>query len=340
MNVEIIQDAQKWDAYVAANPAASLYHQWVWGDVIEESFGHDRFYLAALDNGAIRGILPLVSIRSRLFGHSLVSIPFFSYGGLLADNSAARDVLLDRAASLASSLGARRVELRQGASCPIGWTGSVSKVTMEIPLPATSAEYWASLSSGIRNKLRNGQRQGFRIEWSGIDSLPVFYRIFALSMHQHGTPVYPSAFFASQLRLLPAHTRILSLWDNDRPVAAAFVTTHPRALEIPWSASLLEVRKRYAPLLMFYTVIEKAIEEGRASVDLGRSSPGSGTHEFKRHLNAVERPLHWYYWLAPGASLPHLHADNARFRFAIELWKRLPLAVANSIGPRVVRSLP
>ncbi len=340
MNVEIIHDGRLWDAFVSTLPEASFYHHWVWGEIIEEAFGHRRSYLAATRGGSICGVLPLFSIRSRFFGHSLVSLPFFSYGGLLASDAEARVALLESAAALARENRARRIELRQGDPCPMGWESVVSKVTMEIPLPGTSAAYWASLSSGIRNKLRNAQRQGFRLEWGGIEALPVFYRLFALSMHNHGTPVYPSRFFEAQLRHLPGFTRILSLWDGDKAVAAAFVTAHPGALEIPWSASLPESRKRYAPLLMFFTVIEKAIEEGRAAVDLGRSSPGSGTHEFKRHLNAVERPLHWYYWLAPGASLPHLHADNAKFRLAIELWKRLPLAVANSLGPRVVRSLP
>lgn len=91
---------------------------------------------------------------------------------------------------------------------------------------------------------------------------------------------------------------------------------------------------------MYWEFIQKAIAERFNRIDLGRCSPGSGTYDFKRHWNPVERPLHWYYWLAGGASLPHLRPDNPKFKFATRIWKRLPLAVANGLGPRLVRSIP
>jgi len=280
-------------------------------------------------------------MRSRLFGNFLVSIPFFSYGGVLVDTEEAREKLLSRAAELGREVGARHIELRQGDECSMPWRCASDKVTMEINLPATSDEYWKGLSSGMRNKIRQGQKHNLRAEWDhGPEAVRVFYRIFAANMRNLGTPVYSRRFFENQISRLSERIRVLTMWDGKTPVAAAFLTAHQETLELPWSASLPESRKKYSQVLMYWTFIQKAIEEGFRKIDLGRCSRGSGTYEFKRHWNPVERPLHWYYWLAPGASMPELRPDNPRFRLATKLWKRLPLAIANGLGPHLVRSIP
>ena len=340
MRVELATERDSWDSYVQAAAPDSLRHHWVWRDIIQETFGHQPHYLAAFEGRDLRGVLPLVSIRSRLFGTSLVSIPFFSYGGIVADTEEAREKLLAGAAELGRGLGARHIELRQGDACPMSWQSACAKVTMEVHLPPSADQYWKQLSSGMRNKIRQGQKHGLRAEWGGLEAVPIFYKIFAANMRNLGTPVYSREFFENQVRRLPGRIRILSVWDRETPVAASFLVAHRRTLELPWSASMAPSRKKYSQVLMYWKFIERAIAEGFSTIDLGRCTPGSGTHEFKRHWNPVERPLHWYYWLAPGTSMPNLRADNARFKLAIELWKRLPLAVANSLGPRLVRSIP
>lgn len=340
VTVEPWREPESWDAYVTAAAPDRLYHLWVWREVIEETFGHRAYYLAALGDGQIRGVLPLVYIRSRIFGNALVSIPFFSYGGVLADDDAARDALLEYAADLGAELGARHVELRQGRACAVPWAGTASKVTMEVRLPATVDEYFSQLSASRRKRLRYILKHPFEVAWGGVEAVGTFYRIFATNMRNLGTPVYPCAFFANQLRRLPDRTRILTLRDGGRPVAAAFLTAHGATLELPWAASLPDSRKKEAPMVMYWTLIQRAIEEGFRQVDLGRCTPGGGNYEFKRHWKPVERPLHWYYWLARGAVLPKLRPDNPRFRLATEIWKRLPLTIANGLGPRLVRSIP
>lgn len=279
-------------------------------------------------------------MRSRLFGNFLTSIPFFSYGGVLADTEEAQQALLARAVDLGRELDASHIELRQGDACPMAWQDASPKVTMEICLPSSVDEVWKKLSSGLRNKIRQGQKQNFRVEWGGEQAVPIFYRIFATNMRNLGTPVYPRRFFENQIRRLPGRIRILTLWDGRNPVAASFLTAHGGTLELPWSASLPESRKKYSQLLMYWVFIQKAIEDGFQKIDLGRCTRGSGTWEFKRHWNPVERPLHWYYWLRPGASIPQLRSGNPKFRYATQIWKRLPLAIANGLGPRLVRSIP
>ncbi len=338
MHIELASNRESWDAYIDSAAPESLYHRWVWREVIQETFGHQLYYLAAMQDGQICGVLPLVWIRSRLFGNSLVSIPFFSYGGVVADSDTVRESLLSSAAELGGELGARHIELRQGDQSAIAWPMLASKVTMEIHLPATVDEYCNQLSPSRRKRLRYNLKRGLRAEWGGEESLPTFYKIFAINMRNLGTPVYPKAFFENQMRSLRDNIRILSLWDGAKPVAAAFVTAYRDTIELPWAASLPESRKKEAPMLMYWALIEKAIIEGFHTVDLGRCTPGGGTYEFKQHWNPVERPLHWYYWLPGRALIPQ--RDSASLKLATKVWKRLPLAIANGLGPRLVRSIP
>jgi serine/alanine adding enzyme len=296
--------------------------------------------LGALENVRFRGVLPLFSIRSLVLGNSLVSIPFSSYGGVLADTEEAREALLSRAVELGRELGSSQIELRQGDECSMSWSRASHKVTMEVHLPASVDDYWKQLSSGRRKKIRYSLRHQFRAEWGGIEAVPGFYHIFAVNMRNLGTPVYPHEFFENQLRRLPLNSRILTLWDGAKAVAAAFLTAHLNTLEVPWSGSLSESRKKHAPMALNWTIIQKAIEQEFRRVDLGRSSLGSGSYQFKRHWNPLERPLYWYYWLAPGTSMRTLSADNPKFRLATQIWKRLPVAVANGLGPRLARSIP
>ena len=340
MTSGICIDQGVWDDYVDRSATASNYHRWAWRQAIEGTYGHRPYYLAATEDGRVQGVLPLFHIKSRLFGTSLVSVPFFSYGGVLASTDAARDSLLETAAGLGRELKVERIELRQGTPSESGWQESSSKVTMEIPLPGRPEELWKRLSTGMRNKIRNGMKHGLRAEWGGLAEIDHFYPIFAANMRNLGTPVYPKAWFQNVFRCAPESVRILTLWDGLDAVASAFLVGFRGTLELPWSASLAESRKKYSQVLLYWTFLEWAIQQGFSRMDLGRCTPGGGTYEFKRHWNCEERTLYWHYWLPSGGAIPQLSPNRGRFHLAVRLWKHLPLPVANGLGPLIVRSIP
>jgi len=340
VRVEVCRDAAAWDRYVDSQADACNYHRWKWQDVIQSTFGHEAHYLCASSDGEIVGVLPLFSVRSRLFGNAMISLPFFTYGGLLGAAQEARSALLLRASELARQVKAARVELRQGTELASDWCQANSKVTMEIALPSTSDELWKRFSTGLRNKIRKGQKSQFRVAWTQAEGVQDFYAVFAANMRDLGTPVYPKKWFENICRTFPGQIHIMSLWDGNRVVASAFLSAYRDTLELPWSASLSDSRKSYSHYMMYWSFLEWAIQKGYRRLDLGRCTKGSGTYEFKRHWVCQERPLHWYYWLAPGSGLPQARPDNPRYHLAIEMWKRLPLVVANQLGPRIVRGLP
>jgi len=333
-------DGRSWDAYVQAKPTASQYHQWVWKSVIEETYGHSTHYLAATENGAIRGALPLVELKSWTFGHFLVSLPYFNYGGFLADSPEAEEALLSAAAELARNLGARHIELRQGACCAVSWKEVCAKVAMVVRLPKTPEEMMARLSGRLRNKVRAASKAGFEVRWGGQEMVPALYKVFAINMRNLGTPVYPRSWFENVMRRGGAEARILALFDEAEPVAATLITTFRNAVELPWIASSPEGRKKYSTVLLYWTALEWALAQGYTSVDLGRCTPGGGVYQFKRQWECEEVPLHWYYWLPAGVPVPELRPSNPRYRLAIRAWQKLPVPVANWLGPRISRSIP
>jgi FemAB-related protein (PEP-CTERM system-associated) len=337
---QIWEDPVSWDAFVESSPDACNYHRWIWRRVIQETYGHAPCYLAATSGGRVEGVLPLVFVKSRLFGDSLVSMPFFSYGGLLTSSEFARQALIAKAVELARDLRARNIELRQATPGIPGWHEVTEKVTMGVQVPNDVSEMWNRLNPKIRKRVRHSRKSGLTTCWAGGDRVEDFYSVFATNMRNLGTPVYPRAWFSNICACLPAQTRILSVLDEGRTVAAAFVHVFRDTVELPWAASLPDSRKEFSPLLLYWTLLEWAAENGFRRVDLGRCTPGTGNYQFKHHWVCEEKPLCWSYWLPAGATLPHRHADNGSFRWAVQTWKRLPLAVANALGPRIVGGMP
>lgn len=342
MRIAICKDSSEWDSYVNAHTEAANYHRWLWKELIEETYRRKTYYLIAKDEEGVRGVLPLVAIKSWLFGCSLVSFPFSSYGGVLASTTEARQELLARAVELARDLGARHIELRQGVTFEgqESWQVVTRKVAMQVRSPGSADELWNRLSPKLRKRIRYARNHGLSAQWGGNEAVGSFYSVFAENMRNLGTPVYPRDWFKNICRRLAGDVRILSLWDKGQPVASAFLIAFRDTLELPWAASLPGSRDKFSPLLLYWTLLDWAVGNGYGRVDLGRCTPGSGNYAFKRRWICEEKPLHWYYWLASGAHLPDRSPDSPRFRVATRVWKHLPLFVANQIGPRIVRALP
>ncbi|MGH9554545.1 MAG: FemAB family XrtA/PEP-CTERM system-associated protein [Terriglobales bacterium] len=340
LNVQLCSDAALWDAFVHQSPQARIYHLWAWRQIIEATYGHDMLYLAASREETIQGILPLVGMKSRLFGRFLVSVPFVNYGGVLCSDPQVRVRLLDEAVRLAREHRSQHIELRHGEPLDTQWQQVSAKVSMRVNLPGKEEELWNRLSSRLRNKIRHAQKHGLVCRWGGAEQLGDFYSVFATNMRNLGTPVYPRQWFENVFGFLASSCRVLTVCQDRKPVAATILTTFREGVELPWIASTPEARSHYSTPLLYWTALEWAIQNRYRMVDLGRCTPGSGTHRFKQQWLAQEVPLHWYYWLAPGVPVPQLRPDNPRFRLAIRLWQRLPLFVANRLGPRIVRSIP
>lgn len=330
-----------WDRYVLDRPAATGYHLTAWRQIIEGAFGHRTVYLMARDGeGAVRGVLPLVFLASRLFGRFLVSMPFLNYGGVQADEQGPRDQLLEAAAEEARRFGASHVELRQAQVLPIDWPFKDHKVSMRLSLPSDFQELWKSFPSKLRSQIRRPQKEGMVAKVGGVDLLDEFYTVFSRNMRDLGTPVYGSSFFRSILDTFPKESAICSVSLNGTVAAAGFVYRFRDMMEIPWASSDRRMDRLSPNMMLYSAVLEHACRQGCKVFDFGRSSVDSGTYRFKEQWGAKPMPLYWYYWMKHAGPLPELNPANPRYRLAISMWQKLPLAVTNLVGPHLVKYLP
>lgn len=337
--VEILRDEEQplWEAYVARN--GRNYHRLAWRQVVQKSFGHPTYYLIAKTGGAVCGILPLVFVRSWFFGQSLVSMPFFNDGGIVADTPEVQAALLNEASRLAKQVGAAHVELRQNR--PQTWDLPVKshKVAMRLDLPPSSDTLWASFPAKLKSQIRRPMKENMDVRWGGIDQLDAFYRVFSVNMRDLGTPVYSKRFFENMLIAFPDRRTICVVYHADLPVAAAFLSTFGETMEIPWASSLRQYGALSPNMLLYWSVLREACERGYKRFDFGRCTPEEGTYKFKQQWGATPEPLYWYYILDRGRPLPEVNVKNPKYHLAIALWQKLPLWMTLQIGPHMVKGI-
>ena len=223
--------AAEWDAFVAAHPHATGYHEWAWRGVFERSFGHGSEYLVARRGGQIDAVLPLVEVRSWIFGHFLTSLPFVNYGGVLARSPESARALVDAATALSRTRGCRHVELRhvgrQFESLPVRG----HKVTMHLAL---ATGMWERLDRKVRNQIRKAEKSDLTVEEGGAELLDAFYQVFARNMRDLGTPVYARNFFAEILAAFPDRARLVVVRRKGDPIAAGLSYHSGTTVEVPW----------------------------------------------------------------------------------------------------------
>lgn len=332
--------APEWDAYVSGHPDATADHLWGWRDVFEQVFGQRCTYLVARRDGVTSGVLPLVLFRSRLFGRSVVSVPFLNYGGVLADDARVAEALADRARAIAREFGAAYVELRHAKSVLPALPGRAHKLGFTRALPPSVDALWNGVDRKVRNQVRKAQKEGLTPVSGGAALVPDFYGVFCRNMRDLGTPVYSKRLFERTLGQFPDRARVYLVRREGRTLAAGIAIRFRDTVLVPWASSLREFRHLCPNMLLYWAMLEDAVGTGARTFDFGRSSPGSGPQQFKRQWGASEAPLHWEYIVMGDRALPDHSPSSPKFRAAVAVWSRLPLWLANAAGPLVVRSIP
>jgi FemAB-related protein (PEP-CTERM system-associated) len=332
--------ASEWNTYVNAHAESTGYHLWEWRHIFEQAFSHETAYLAARRGDTLVGVLPLVLFDTWLFGSFMVSLPFVNYGGLLADDQASRDALLERATTLAHTRGVAHIELRHRRRIAAALPVKHHKAAMIAPLASDADAMWTGLDRKVRNQIRKATKSGLTVEVGGADRVRQFYGVFAQNMRDLGTPVVTARLFEEVLHRFPGQTRVFLVCDGSTVVAAGLSYAYRDSVEIPWAASLKAYRSACPNHLLYWHAIEYAIAEGHTKFDFGRSTPGEGTFHFKRQWGAEATPLCWEYQLLTRSELPDQSPKNPKFHSAIAVWKRLPLRVTTLVGPSIVRCIP
>jgi FemAB-related protein (PEP-CTERM system-associated) len=337
--VRFVGSDDEWDAAVRDLGGGNFCHLAGWRHVLAEALGHESLRLVAQGpGGETLGLLPMARVKSRLFGDYLLSMPFLSYGGPLGSEEAKR-ALVEAAVAEARTLGVDLLELRARERLPGDLSVSERKLTVLKALPATSEELWEKgIKAKLRSQVRRPQKEGMTARF-GLDALPDFYEVFARTMRDLGTPVLARRFFDVIAERFAEESVVGVIEHQGRVVAAGYGFLWGGEVEITWAGALREYSASAPNMLLYWSFMEESIRRGAGTFNFGRCSPGSGTHRFKMQWGAEERVLPWAQW-SPGGVASTPSPDSAKFRLATAVWTKLPVPVANLIGPRISRLLP
>ena len=332
----------EWDDYVCAHPHATAYHRASAVRIAADAFGLPVYFLMARGSaGEPTGVLPLVEQASFLFGRYLVSVPYFTYGGMLASSPQAAQALIEESIRVAAMRRSDHVELRHAAPLPgLQLPERLDKVSMVLRLPRTETELAKQLGSKLRSQIKRAERENPQIVWGGKELMDEFYRVFASGMHDLGTPVYSRKFFDVVCDAMGDLLAVIIVRAGGEAQAAAIVIRHDSSIEVPWAAATEAAKRGALNMRMYWEMLRYSVGAGAESFDFGRSTSDSGTYRFKAQWGAEPVQLHWHYWLAHGGELPKLNHSNPKYARAAALWRRMPLWCANLVGPRIARYLP
>ncbi len=331
----------RWNAFVDACPRSTFYHRAEWRSINERSFGHEVCHLAAVNGDVIRGVLPMVRIRSRLFGHIACSQPFVNFGGPVGVDDDVEALLLDAATAVVDEWKADYLEVRSLRYLGERYPCSTHKVSLTLELQNDPELVFNAFKSDQRKDIRRAYKNGFVTRAGGRELLDDFFAVLSESWRDRGTPIYAKSYLAAALDGFPSSTRITVVYAADgRPAAAAMVGLHGDIVEGMWLGIRSAYRRQMVGYVLYWELIKNACESGFRRFHLGRSTSESGSDQFKRKWNAEPLQLYWHYALRTRASIPQLNPDNPKFRMAISIWRRLPLPVAEALGPLVAGSIP
>ena len=376
-------DFKYWDDYVRRHPQSTVYHLSGWKRVIEKTYGHNTYYVMAIKDNSkyetrnskpernfqhsalnsklnLVGILPLSHLKHFLFSNSLISIPFFDLGGILADDEETEKALLKEAIKIGHDLKVKDIELRHTE--PLSWLAHSSghtahsqnetttghelstisystkthKVRMLLDLPGSSEILMKSFKAKLRNQIKKPLKEGVKATVDDVELLDDFYKVFTINMRDLGSPVHSKKLIRNVLKEFPEKSKIVMIYKDDQPLACSLIVGFKNTLENPWASSLREYSRLSPNMLLYWTMLEYACDNGYDHFDFGRSSPEEGTYKFKEQWGAKPAPLHWHSFSLEGKStLSAEVSEKSGFDKAIQYWQKLPVSITKIIGPSI-----
>jgi hypothetical protein len=159
-------------------------------------------------------------------------------------------------------------------------------------------------------------------------------------MRDLGTPTQPLSFFRVLAEAFDNDLWFGCAYLNGKPVAGGAGFRWQSEFEMTWASALQEY-KRIAPnMLLYWSFLERACDEGLSSFNFGRCNPGGGTHRFKLQWGSREEQLWWYQRRGSSTTVGTPSPNDGQMAWGPRVWKHLPERVATVLGPRIVRYIP
>ena len=331
-------DAKQWDQYVLHHPDGIGYQLFAWKNAVRTAYGFKAVYLMAIRSNRVAGVLPLIHIRPPFLPGRLVSLPYCDAGGPLADSESVEKELMNKAIEIARKRKIGKLSIRSiQPFAGIDTTGSVKpdKVRMLLKLSERSDRLLASFKSKLRSQIKKPIRDGLTVKIGSVELLDDFYPLFAENMHTLGSPVHSANWIRSILHHFNnrAHLVLVRMPDK-KPAAGGVLLCHPNQVSVPWASSLRSLNRWNPNMLLYWSFLKYACDMGYPMFDFGRSTPGEGTHRFKKQWNTKSAPLFWNAFSTDLQKRRNAFSfRNAAFLKLDEYWKKLPVSLTKQMGP-------
>lgn len=345
MEIKIANDELEklWDAYVEQHPLATPYHLFAWKNAVERAYGHRGYYLVAVENNTVCGVLPLIAMKFFIFAKQLVSLPFCDIAGVLADNEQIYQELLHAAVNLAQDLNLPVIDLREAKSNNAGTdlflTTRTHKIRMLLPLPANAQDLWKNFKSKLRSQIRKAEKNKLRFCWGHLDSLDDFYCVFSSNMRALGSPVHSKKWFSVILQEYRNKALMPLVYYGMKPIGAAIIIVAGNTCYIPWASTSRYYNNLAPNMLLYWNALKHAADNGCHNFDFGRCTPHSPTYKFKRQWQAQPEQLYWHYIGTNQYKCKAEAGPSRKKDWFVYLWQKMPTPLANFLGPRIRKNI-
>ncbi|WP_218141604.1 FemAB family XrtA/PEP-CTERM system-associated protein [Nitrosomonas sp. Nm51] len=331
------RDCERWDQFVLSCSEATFFHRAGWKNVIEQAFNHKTWFLYVESNGEIQGVLPLAEIKSFLFGHSLSALPFCVYGGVAANNDVARKKLESAAIELAKKQKVDYLEYRNMSPVHQDWPTKDLYVTFRKTIDQDIEKNLLAIPRKQRAMIRKGIKFGLE---SDIDEdIERFFIAYSGSVHRLGTPVFSKKYFQMLKQTFAQDCELMTIHKNGETISSV-MSFYFRDEVLPYyGGGTGDARKWAANDFMYWELMRRSCEKGYKTFDFGRSKRSTGSYSFKKNWGFEPQPLYYEYQLIKSSQIPNHSPSNPKYKLFIQTWQRLPLFVANRIGPFIVKNL-
>ncbi len=341
-------DKKKWDDFVRNHPEATPYHLFAWKEAVEKAYRHRSQYLLIEENGVIAGVLPMFFMCMPFVYRQLVSLPFCDVGGILAKDEETEKKLLAGAISIAKSIKAWSIEFRtrrqdfMPSAKELAISCRTDKVSMLLPLPGSSGVLWESFKSKLRSQVRRAEKNNLDFECGEKNDRDAFYEVFSKNMLELGSPVHSRKFMDEVLESYGPLARMGLVNNGKKNIGAGIILSLGKQVSIPWASTLRQYNSLAPNMLLYWNFLKYAADSGALWFDFGRSTLGEGTYKFKAQWGAEPHTLYWHtvhIGRQPARIDGAAGQPNANRERLAWLWARLPLRMANFLGPLLRRHI-
>ena len=343
-------DHTKYGLFLKNHPDSLFEHSLAVRDLIQKHFKFTPKYLVAIDDMLkIQGILPLFEAKSFVEGKRLVSIPFFPFGGILADTVEIKKQLIDAAIKMADDYLFLEIRQRGGLNSEIEtslkdqYPENFAKQTpitdFFIDFHQSLEDTWSNLHPVIRKHIKKATNNNLKFEIKNDnESLEIYYDLYLNTRKKRGVPAWPKAIFSQALKT--TNSKIAIIYKDDQAIVAGFFHFHGKEILYGFSGadySKLHLRPYF---LLVWKMIQYGFKHGYTHIDYGGSSKqlndGKLT-EYKERWCNREEEIPYYYYAKNPKNLPNLDSSLSMYKLYGKVWSKLPKSVINLISPPIIR---